>query len=384
MRGLRLTNRDDDFLLHRTRLFANAEVGDRFRAFIEYIDAVSNYEEFAPRAIEENRSDLLNAFGDLVLLDEGSLKLTGRVGRQELLYGDQRIVSPLDWANTRRTFDGAKLMLETDNWAVDGFWTRPVVVDPRQFDSPDLQQDFYGVWSTYKGWERTQLDLYWIGYANQAPPFPGADAIHYQTVGARCLPTRGPWQALLQGAYQFGEFDSLAGGDLGHSAGFFTAGVGRKFESIAWTPTAWLYYDWASGSNVIGNGYHHLFPLAHKYMGFMDFFARSNIEDINVLVTASPHAKVNLLLWWHCLFLQDGDDVPYTVTMQPVVNTPGGNPYLGQELDLLANWNVTPYFALSCGYSHFFTGDWYRTNPVARIGFTGDADFVYTQATVRF
>jgi hypothetical protein len=32
------------------------------------------------------------------------------VGRQELLYGAQRLISPLDWANTRRTFEGGKLI----------------------------------------------------------------------------------------------------------------------------------------------------------------------------------------------------------------------------------------------------------------------------------
>jgi hypothetical protein len=379
MRGLGLTGNDDDFLLHRTRLFMNAQIGERFRAYVEYLDAVSNYEEFAPRAIEEDRSDFLNMFGDLVIGEGCAGKLTARVGRQELLYGDQRLISPLDWANTRRTFDGAKLMLETESWSTDAFWTRPVIVDPVHFDSPDQNQEFYGVWSTYKGWEQTQLDLYWIGYANYEPPYPAADMLHYQTVGARCLPTRGPWLGLLQGGYQFGEF-----GDQGHSAGFFVAGLGRKFDCVAWKPTCWLYYDWASGDDTIGNGYHHLFPLSHKYFGYMDFFARSNIQDINMLLTAAPHAKIALQLWWHCFFLEDNDDVPYNVQMRPVVNVAGGDPYLGQELDLLATWNVTPYFGISCGYSHFFTGDWYRTNPVARTGFTGDADFVYTTVTVRF
>jgi hypothetical protein len=33
-----------------------------------------------------------------------------RVGRQELLYGSQRLISTLDWANTRRTFQGENLL----------------------------------------------------------------------------------------------------------------------------------------------------------------------------------------------------------------------------------------------------------------------------------
>src|SRR4029078_8791046 len=39
MRGLHLTGNDDDFLLHRTRVFLNGRYGDWFRAYAEYIDA---------------------------------------------------------------------------------------------------------------------------------------------------------------------------------------------------------------------------------------------------------------------------------------------------------------------------------------------------------
>jgi Alginate export len=62
MRGLGLTGRDDNFLLHRTRIFANAHYSDWFRFYAEYIDAESNYENFPSRLIEVNRSDMLNLF----------------------------------------------------------------------------------------------------------------------------------------------------------------------------------------------------------------------------------------------------------------------------------------------------------------------------------
>jgi hypothetical protein len=50
--ALGLTGADDDFLLHRTRLFLNAEVGSRLRFYVEMLDAVSNYEDLRPRGIE--------------------------------------------------------------------------------------------------------------------------------------------------------------------------------------------------------------------------------------------------------------------------------------------------------------------------------------------
>jgi len=378
MRKLGLTGVDDTFLLHRTRIYANVRVGDRVRFFGEYLDAVSEFEDVAPRPIEENRSDINNLFVDYMLYDDGSGQLWGRVGRQELLYGAQRLISPLDWANTRRTFEGAKLFWQGEKWNIDGFWTRPVIVDTKNFDAPDHQQEFYGMWGTYKGREKETLDLFWLGNTNYESPFPAGRSLKFQTVGGRWISDQGPLKVELQGAYQFGDF-----GAVSHSAGMYTLGVGHQFESLPWKPTLWGYYDWASGDSTIGNAFTELFPLGHKYLGFMDFFSRRNIQDANMQLTADPAERLRLLAWWHVFWLADSDDVPYNVNGRPFTTTPGGDSYLGQELDFLARIKLTPRMALLLGYSHFFTGDWYRTNPTAGL-FTGDADFYYTQLHVNF
>ncbi len=377
-RGLGLTGNDDDFLLHRTRLYANLQVGERLRFYAEYLDAESNYENFTPRAIEVDRSDMLNLFGDAVLFDcDCHGKLVGRLGRQELLYGDQRLISPLDWANTRRTFDGAKLMWAHDDWKVDGFWTKPVIVDPHNFDLPDDDQQFYGAYSTYSGVKDHIFDFFWIGYQSERALFPGTQPFQFQTAGSRWAANWGGWQTIAEGAYQFGN-DTASD----HSAGFFTLGAGHKWDNHCWKPEVWAYYDWASGDAARGNGFNQLFPLAHKYLGFMDLFARTNIEDINFTVAASPHQKLKALFWYHIFFLEDAEDVPYSINGRPFVATPGGDPYLGQEIDLLFTYNFTPRTEILFGYSHFFTGDWYRTNPAAP--FAGDADFFYTHFSQKF
>ncbi|GAB6165909.1 hypothetical protein JCM19992_19090 [Thermostilla marina] len=85
------------------------------------------------------------------------------------------------------------------------------------------------------------------------------------------------WLFEAEGAVQFGAFQ-----DAGHGAGAWTLGLGRKFPELPWSPVLTAYYDWASGDVRQGNGYHHLFPLGHKYLGFMDLFGRRNIESPNV------------------------------------------------------------------------------------------------------
>ena len=373
MRGLGLTGRDDRFLLHRTRLYANLEVGSRARFYVEYLDAVSNYENFTPRPIEESRSNIQNLFGDFVLLDTWRGKLTGRVGRQELLYGQQRLISPLDWANTRRTFEGVSLLWSGQKWDIDGFWTYRVPPTDKNFLNTDRSQEFSGVWGKYKGFKNETVETFFIRYIEtEGTPF------EYNTIGAAYRGNRGRFLWDFWGAYQWGDYNNQD-----QEAGAWTVGLGWKFECQPWTPTIWAYYDWAEGDDRgAGYGYHHLFPLAHKYNGWMDLFGRRNLEDLNFMATLTPSEKWKLIAWWHIFWLQNGNDVPYSVVMTPYVATPGGSQYLGQELDLLANWQFNPRMSILFGYSYFWAGSFYSTNPDAL--YADDANFTYVQFTFNF
>ncbi len=375
MRGLGLTGRDDDFLLYRTRLYSNVEIGRRFRVYAEMIDANSEYENYLPRPIEVNRMDMLNLFGDVMLLDRCRGELWARVGRQELLYGDQRAISPLDWANTRRTFDGAKVFWRGQNWDIDAFYVRPVFPNATHFDNPNYDREFMGLYATYKDLKYNKVDVYYLAYNNNVD-HPGN--FNYDTFGSRLKGGRGAWLWDLEGAYQSGNFNGH-----NHDAGFYTLGLGRKFEHLLWKPTLWAYYDWASGDDEIGNGYDHMFPLAHKYMGFMDLYGRRNLKDMNLLLTMNPHQKVKLLMWYHIFHLENMNDVPYSVVMTPfnAGNLPRASA-LGQELDTVVSWTISPRTNLLFGYSQFFAGDYYHKTP--GVPYDGDASFFYTQFTVNF
>jgi hypothetical protein len=371
-RGLHLTGNDDDFLLHRTRLFLNARYSDWFRAYGEYIDAESNYENFPSRAIEVNRSDMLNLFADIRAWDGAQGELWFRAGRQELFYGSERLISPLDWANTRRTFEGYKFFWQGEDWNVDLFATRPVLPDPKRFDSVAVEQDFFGAWGTNKGVPGRTIDLFAIQFNNER----GSNNFEFTTLGGRWLSSGGPWLWEVEGGTQFG--DNTDGSS--HRAGFATGGLGYKWADHCWKPQLWCYYDWASGGDVLGagQGFNHLFPLAHKYLGFMDLFGRSNIQSPNVQLTCQPHQRLKLLAWYYYLFLDTRADTPYTVVMTPV--NPGNAPAsrdLGHEIDLLATITLTDRMDLLLGYSHFFSGEYYRETP--GLPYRGDADFFYVQ-----
>jgi hypothetical protein len=371
MRGFGLTGNDDDFLLHRTRLFINARYSDWFRVYAEYLDADSNYENFPARNIEVNRSDMLNLFAEAKLMD-GPGDLWFRAGRQELLYGSQRLISPLDWANARRTFEGYKFFWAGDDWNVDFFYTHPVIIDPIHFDSPNYQQEFFGAWATYKAIQNQTCDLFAIQYNNQFR----ANNYQFTTFGGRWLGSEDSWLWEFEGGTQFGTNTDRTS----HAAGFATVGLGYKWAERDWKPTLWAYYDWASGGKVLGagNGFNQLFPLGHKYFGFMDLYGRSNIQSPNLQLTFQPHERLNVLVWYYYLFLDTRADTPYNVNGTPFhPNSQPASRDLGHELDLLATITLNARMDLLLGYSHFISGSYYKDTP--GLPYRGNADFFYVQ-----
>lgn len=405
-----LSGNSDNFLLQRTRLYLNAEYSDWFRFYGEAIDAVSYWEDFSPRGIEVNRWDSINLFADLRLWGNGcDVELWGRAGRQELLYGAQRLVSPLDWSNTRRTFDGIKFMLDGPVWNIDAWWTRPVTFGQHtaggqvdhNFDRSDENQDFVGVWGSRKLASGTSLDAYFLRLANESGAFVNANAdtgdANWNLFGARLKGNRNAWLWEVEGGYQFGE-----AADADVSAGFFTLGLGYTMECHCWKPTLWAYYDWASGNDDPTddskvNTFNQYYPLGHKYLGFMDIIGRQNIEDVNFLFTLQPTEKVKLLAWYHIFNLQSDRDALYNAAGNPIYQDPtgGSGGQIGQELDLAVNWTVTPRVSMLFGYSHFWVGDYFDSTVIQTVGTPAngtasngangeDADFYYTQFQVRF
>ena len=382
-RGLGLTGRDDEFWLTRYRMFANYRVNDTFRLYGEYLYADSGGEFFNNRPIEENRGEMQNLFLDTKLTDNASL----RVGRQELLFGAQRLISPLDWANTRRTFDGARLTWKQDKLTMDGFFVHPVnrnFANESKIDDTNENVDFYGVYLSNAGASLGTFDTYYLGLDNSVADFS------YHTIGSRLVgKSDGGLLYEFEGGVQFGDNSPGFGS---HNAGFFTGGLGRQLDICTccgpWKPTVWAWYDWASGGEDVpaargDDSFDHLFPLAHKYNGFMDLFGRRNLHDVNFqFITPVLGNKVKLLLWYHHFFL-DQATTPYNVTMAPFnAANAAGDRELGQEIDMIFNINLNPRNNLLLGYSHFTAGAYYDTTP--GVPTNADADFFYCQFQSRF
>ncbi len=358
---------------------------DTITAYVQGIDASIFDHELAPVAIDENRSDLLQYYVDLRLSDPSAdEELRLKAGRQFLNYGSQRLISPLAWSNTYRNFEGARLYYADDDWKVDGFATRPVngAAIPLQYrpESRDRWDSSFwlsGLYATYKQAPLGTVDLYWIWSLEEERLLARQDGNRH-TLGIRYdgkLPVESAegvqfhWVWDAEAAWQFGEDSFDSGGiDQDVNAGFATIIGGISADQAPLKPTLKGIFWWGSGDGNPNDGRINtvttLFPLGHAYWGMIDNLNGANLLDFGVQATISPLDKLTLLAAWHHFDKADRNDFIYNVAGAHL-GTIGatGSRHIGNELDLMATYQINANLQVQAGYFWFWYGNAVNDDP---------------------
>jgi hypothetical protein len=385
-----------DYQLWRWRQYVDLKVDDWLRVYAEMIDASMDNNPLPVTGIDVNRWDALNLFIDVKIAEFGDRPIWFRGGRQELSYGSQRLVSALDWANTRRNFQGLKFFTKGSDWDFDLWFTRPVnTATPgdgpisqfaSHFDSPNLNHTFSGAWFAYKAVKEQTIDMYWLWDWNSqflAPNFTGGNRHTLASRWIRNFPVldgdqiNHTWHGDVEGGYQFGN-------DFGQnvSAGFVTAGAGHTWNQMPWAPNFWAYFDYASGSGNPGGGTTNTFAqqygLTHAFFGQIDNIARQNIIDYNLKFTVKPLTQFTFQTQYHYFDLANSHDTLYTITGAPF-GKPNRGTHVGEEIDLVGTYDFTPNFSLQIGYFWFWNGPVIQNNSPR-----GTGEQLYVQTTLRY
>jgi hypothetical protein len=379
---------DDTFWLNRFRYHGELNAFEFFRAFVEGKSAFSTDRDLpgGRRGLDVDELDLQNAFVEFKIpLGAEAGMLTLRPGRQELAFGKQRLVSPLDWANTRRTFDGVTAILDVGRWNITGFWSQFVPVRKYDFNEADGGTELFGVYAAgaVPG-VPVGLDLYWLGLDRDASAVGGgfnstAGREDRHTLGGR-LHGRLPDSAFdydLEGGYQLGQFGSadidafMAAAELGYTADSYGA------------PRLFVGFDYASGDDSPGGDvetFNQLFPLGHAHLGYIDIVGRQNIVDLRGGISVQPVARVTLALEGHYFQRADRDDAFYNAGGGVVRSgASGSSRELGGEIDVTIKYSFNRHLLAVGGYSHFFAGEF-----IEQSGPDDDIDFVYVMMIYTF
>ena len=338
--------------------------------------------------------------------------LSAKIGRQEMSYGEERLVGAFGWNNIGRTFDAAKMRWQNEWFGADFFTGRPVIPQDGVFDVSNDYDYFSGIYANVNNVPKHTLDVYFFARnasaeaiaAVPSPQFPQPSARDIYTIGTRLKSKPGEfgsWDYTVEGAYQFGNFQDLRAGApvnrMDHNAYMFVAQGGYTFTETWGTPRIGLEFCYGSGDENSTDGEHqtfeNLFPTNHKFYGYMDFASLQNIQDLRASFTLKPYKSLSIALEGHGFWLATTSDNFYTVAGAPrggVGPTPGSNygvnssydPYLGAEVDFIVGWAFTRFAQLEVGYGHFFRGD-YIESSLSALG-SQDANFFYTQLNVNF
>jgi hypothetical protein len=261
---------------------------------------------------------------------------------------------------------------------------RPIIPNPTRLDSHDDEQNFGGVWTTYRPQKGHFIDLYYLYLDNnnltvQQGINRAPTTVH--TVGSRYTGDKNQWLWDVELAGQFGE--QTRARDV--TAGMATVGGGYHFKDLPLNPTFWCFYDFASGDMRPNRGntgtFNQLFPFGHYYLGWGDWIGRQNIQDFNMHLFFYPTNYITVWTQYHNFSLVSSRDAVYNIggAVSKVDATGRSGTHVGQEIDLTVNFHLTKHQDLMFGYSRLFPGSFLES-----VGPASGADLFYAMYSFRW
>lgn len=350
-------SRDDMYFLSRFRF--NAATTSRYvGTTVQVQDARVAKKSVGPTGAPFKAPfDLRMAFADV---GTANSRVIARVGRQELAFGDQRLVGPSNWTNAGRTFDAAKVTFKTPAVQLDLFGASVVRILDGEFDKSGNGNRFAGAYATSaKIIPKGSVDPYvfFRRDVNQRAESGTLGSLSQVTTGARFagrMPARLDYNV---------EMDIQAG-SLGPDSVSAWAGHWQLRETIPGklTPHITAEYNFASGDEDPADGtrgtFEQLYATAHDKYGLADQVGWRNIHDVRLGFDISPFSATPITVNYHSYWLAESRDALYAASGAALARIPAGaaSRKVGQEIDVQVSRPLSQQLAFAAGYSHLFAG----------------------------
>ncbi|HZI50559.1 MAG TPA: alginate export family protein [Terriglobia bacterium] len=350
----------DAYVLSRVRINMRVSPTYWMRFMFQGQDAQSFWRNQKPDAPPfEDTMDIRQAYVEFGKAEAPMVLL--RVGRQELFFGEQRLIGHLNWTNTARSFDAARMTVQKGNYKVDLFAAS--VVNAREGTAnkssggndihgaygsitklvPNATIEPYAFWRLARG-TRTETGL------------PGkTDRRVYGGRFAGKLPANFDYSIEA-----VGQTGSVGTDTIRASASHAT--LGYTVASLKKKPRVVLEYNYASGDETPGDGrqqtFDQLYPTGHDKLGLSDQVGWKNIHDLRAGVEFKPTAKLTSALFYHSWWLASPKDALYNAAGAPIVRVAAGTAgrHVGQEASIQMTYAVNATTSIGAGYANIFPG----------------------------
>jgi hypothetical protein len=288
-------------------------------------------------------------------------KLQFFAGRQELSFGDERVVGISDWTNNSRTWDGFDLRLGNRN-RVDMFSTSVVKVYPTSLDKHGAGLTFHGV--------EGNIESVVLGTSIQ--PFvlvrTSAQALSHQGIpGHETEVTFGSyWSGKLPYGIDISGTGDLQRGSYSNNsihAGAAIVRVGCTAPGVPWKPHIEVEFDFATGNPHRNpdrvSTYDQQYPSNHNAFGLVDLFGFQNIKQGRLNFSLAPGNNFLLLFQGGSLHVASMQDGVFSGDGSLLFAPPRSGftrDGIGSEFDASAKYIFRKSFVVNVGVGHFLPG----------------------------
>jgi hypothetical protein len=347
----------DRYLLDRFRLNVTATASPVARFVVQLHDARAFDKTTGGTAVPfRDTLDLRMAYGEF-----GGGRNMVRAGRQELAFGEQRLIGHLNWVNNARSFDGARATITRKPFTFDVFAASVVTIRPEAFDKSGNGNRLYGFYgSTTKAIPKATVEPYLFYRQSKGLTLEtgGLGNIKQATIGTRVagrLPR--DFDYGLEMAAQTG---SVATDDVRAWAGHWVAG--KTFTSAPAKPRSFVEFNYASGDRDPKDGirgtFDQLYPTGHDKLGLADQVGWKNVDHLRAGIELKPKAQWALSGSYHAFWLASATDALYAANGAAVARSAAGTAgrFVGRELDAQAVYTYSPQLQIAGGYARLLPG----------------------------
>ncbi|MDO6392183.1 alginate export family protein [Pontibacter sp. BT731] len=288
------------------------------------------------------------AWGEVALSD----KFAVRLGRQEFVYNNDRLLGNVDWVQQARSHDGMVLKARWRGISLDagGAFNQE---KEALFDTHYSMNNYKVLgflWAKKQLGEQLSLSAMHISDGFQRPDTVGG--VYFRHTYGLDLNYKHERVQFNGSLYrQSGEHGSgkkiaayLAVGEATYTLQPFQFTLGTT------------YLSGMAGHEHKVRSFNTLYATNHKYYGFMDYFInvpadtrQGGLHDNYLKTTFSPSASYNLSLDYHYFALAKNLRASET-------HAGTSNRYLGSELDAVLQYKHSDQIQFSIGYSSMFAG----------------------------
>jgi len=351
------------FTTMRTRLHAKANISADVSAFVQIQNVTTWGGEIptgAPPSITQTGTstignvDVHQAYISLKnVLDTG---LDLKIGRQEMVFDEARLIGNIDWIQQGQSFDAARADYTSGDISLTAFFAQTVEKDTHPTLALTVagfpyESNFSGLRASYSlGDNGDRVTPYFYYADNPQNVAVGELFDNLGIVGLYAVKHIEGFRVRFDGAYEFGDVSPTV--DKG--AFMLTAAVGYDLD-VADGANVTLWYDYLSGNDgtdpLSADNFVTPYATNHAYYGHMDNYLQIPSQGLH---------DIALKGWVKVL----GGDLKLSAAAHWFMSAEtlagvgvGSDDDLGQEIDLAASYPLADHTGLAIGYSHYFGGD---------------------------